>query len=34
MGQELQDLDKAYRDGMISKDEYEKAKKKILDGKN
>jgi hypothetical protein len=33
MGQELQDLDKAYRDGVINKEEYEKAKKRILDGK-
>jgi hypothetical protein len=33
MGQELHDLDKAYKDGVISKSEYEKAKKKILDGK-
>ncbi|MEE4659790.1 MAG: SHOCT domain-containing protein [Halieaceae bacterium] len=30
MGQELMDLDKAYRDGIISKDQYEKSKKKIL----
>ena len=30
MGQELMDLDKAYRDGIISKDQYEKSKKQIL----
>ena len=30
MGQELLDLDKAYQDGIISKDQYEKSKKQIL----
>jgi hypothetical protein len=33
MGQELQDLDKAYQDGIITKSEYEKSKKRILEGK-
>ncbi len=33
VGQELQDLDKAYRDGIITKSEYEKSKKRILEGK-
>lgn len=30
MGQELQDLDKAYKDGIISKDQYENSKEQIL----
>lgn len=33
MGQELQDLDKAYQDGIITKAEYDKSKKRILEGK-
>ena len=32
VGQELQSLDDAYKKGLISKDQYEEAKKKILDG--
>ena len=31
-GQELQSLDDAYKKGLISKDQYEATKKKILDG--
>ena len=31
LGQELQDLDQAYKDGIITKKEYEKAKKKLLE---
>jgi uncharacterized membrane protein len=31
MGQELQDLDEAYKKGTITKEEYETAKKKILE---
>jgi hypothetical protein len=31
LGQELQDLDKAYKDGIITKKEYDKAKKKLLE---
>ena len=31
LGQELQDLEEAYKKGAISKDEYENAKKKILE---
>jgi len=31
LGQELQDLDEAYKKGAISKDEYETAKKKLLE---
>ena len=30
LGQELQDLDKAYKDGIISEKEYEKAKEKLI----
>jgi hypothetical protein len=30
MGQELMDLEKSYKDGIISEKEYEKAKKDIL----
>ncbi len=31
LGQELQDLDKAYKDGIITEKEYEKAKKKLIE---
>ena len=31
LGQELQDLDKAYKDGIITQKEYDKAKKKLLE---
>jgi hypothetical protein len=31
LGQELQDLDKAYKDGIITRKEYEEAKKKIIE---
>lgn len=31
LGQELQDLEEAYKKGAITKDEYEAAKKKILE---
>jgi hypothetical protein len=30
MGQELQDLDKSYKEGIINEDQYDSAKKKIL----
>jgi len=30
LGQELQDLDKAYKDGIISEEEYKKAKEKLI----
>ena len=30
LGQELQDLDKAYKDGIINEKEYEKAKEKLI----
>jgi hypothetical protein len=30
LGQELQDLDKAYKDGIITEKEYKEAKKTIL----
>jgi hypothetical protein len=30
IGQELMDLDKAYKDGILTEKEYEKQKKKIL----
>ncbi len=30
MGQELLDLDKSYKEGIITRSEYEKAKKAIL----
>ena len=29
-GQELQDLDKAYKDGIITEKEYKKAKEKLI----
>jgi len=31
LGQELQDLDKAYKDGIITQKEYEKAKKALIE---
>ena len=31
LGQELQDLEKAYKDGIITEKEYEKAKKRIIE---
>jgi hypothetical protein len=31
LGQELQDLDKAYKDGIITEKEYEKAKKRLIE---
>jgi len=31
LGQELQDLDKAYKDGIITKKEYDKAKKRLIE---
>jgi hypothetical protein len=31
LGQELQDLEEAYKKGTITKDEYETAKKKLLE---
>ncbi len=31
LGQELQDLDKAYKDGIITEKEYEKAKKALIE---
>ncbi len=31
VGQELQSLDEAYKKGVITKEQYEEAKKKILD---
>ncbi len=31
MGQELQDLEKAHKDGLISDSQYDKAKRDILD---
>jgi uncharacterized membrane protein len=31
LGQELQDLEEAYKKGTITKDEYEAAKKKIIE---
>jgi uncharacterized membrane protein len=34
LGQELTDLDKAYKDGIITEKEYNKAKKDILKGKH
>jgi len=33
LGQELTDLDKAYKDGIITEKEYNKAKKEMLKGK-
>ena len=34
LGQELQDLDKAYKDGIITEKEYKKAKEKLIKKKN
>ena len=31
LGQELQDLNKAYKDGIITQKEYEKAKQALID---
>ena len=31
LGQELLDLDKAYKDGIITQKEYEKAKKSLIE---
>jgi hypothetical protein len=31
LGQELQDLDKAYKDGIITQKEFEKAKKRLIE---
>jgi len=31
LGQELLDLDKAYKDGIITQKEYEKAKKRLIE---
>ena len=31
LGQELQDLEKAYKDGIITEKEYEKAKKRLIE---
>ena len=31
LGQELMDLDKAYKDGIITQKEYEKAKKALIE---
>ena len=31
LGQELQDLEKAYKDGVITEKEYEKAKKRLIE---
>ena len=31
LGQELQDLDKAYKDGIITEKEYEKTKKRLIE---
>ena len=33
LGQELMDLDKAYKDGVISEKDYKKAKEELLKGK-
>jgi hypothetical protein len=33
LGQELSDLDKAYKDGILTEEEYNKAKKDLLKGK-
>jgi hypothetical protein len=33
LGQELSDLDKAYKDGIITEKEYNKAKNDLLKGK-
>ena len=32
VGQELQSLDEAYKKGLITKDQYDETKKKILEG--
>ncbi len=34
LGKELQDLEEAYKKGAITKDEYETAKKKLLEQKS
>ena len=31
LGQELMDLDKAYKDGIITQKEYEKAKQRLIE---
>jgi len=31
LGQELQDLDKAFKDGIITQKEYDKAKKRLIE---
>jgi hypothetical protein len=31
LGQELQDLEKAYKDGIITEKEYDKAKKRLIE---
>ncbi|CAB1077714.1 hypothetical protein D1AOALGA4SA_5498 [Olavius algarvensis Delta 1 endosymbiont] len=31
LGQELQDLNKAYKDGIITQKEYEKAKERLIE---
>lgn len=33
LGQELQDLDKAFQDGVITQKEYDRARKRLLEGK-
>lgn len=33
VGQELKELDEAYQKGIINREEYEKSKKRIVDGK-
>ena len=33
LGQELLDIDKAYKDGVITEKEYQKAKEQLLKGK-
>ena len=33
LGQELKDLDEAYKNGAITKEEYEKAKKKLMENR-
>jgi ABC-type glycerol-3-phosphate transport system substrate-binding protein len=34
LGQELQDLDKAYKDGIITEKEYNKAKKALIENRS
>jgi hypothetical protein len=34
LGQELQDLDKAFKDGIITEKEYEKAKKALIENRS